>query len=46
MYAAVLIDIYIQKTKLTENGNANFHLVSANRKQKFVFLGWQTINGN
>ncbi len=27
---------------------ANFHLFTANRngKRKFLFLGWETINGN
>ncbi len=29
-----------------ENGNGKLRLISANRKQKFVFLGRQTINGN
>jgi hypothetical protein len=39
----MLLFQYIQKTKLTENGN--FFLFTANGKQKFVFLTPQTING-
>jgi hypothetical protein len=44
IYVSVSIYIYTRKMKLIKN--SNFHLFAANGKQKFVFLGWQTINGN